>query len=325
MTEEQDNTLANTLPEVTVSRYRNEHIYEDQRDFVEDCQDLIESLNNFDGTQESQAMVDEEILDMYSYAVERKMNTSVEALSKISDNLFDRVEAYTEAMEETGQLPSKKENRKLKRSVKKDKKGIKKIARKVKSLSRQSEKTMGKANENATIFSQDNIEYMILPDSERNKMLNVIKQEYKDAKNFVKEYEETHPEAKKRYDSRFDEQIIETPSRDYTENVSAIMSSGHSKIHDRIAAFRERRDTESVARAEIVESMRADNLRLQQRREALAELTGVRPIAPQYNFVDKHYNCEDIAVKTEEKAPSQTPVKQSFIGRLRDVFSTQHV
>ena len=324
MAEEQDNTQGNTLPEVTVSRYRNEHIYEDQRDFVEDCQDLIESLNNFDGTQESQAMIDEEILDMYSWAVERKMNNSATALYEISDNLFDRIEAYADTMKETGQLPSKKENKELKRGVRKDKRGIKKIARKVKSLKKQSERTMGKANENATIFSQDNIEYMILPDSERNKMLNVIKKEYKGAKNFVKEYEESHPGVKKRYDSRAEEQAIETPTQDYTENVSTIMSSGHSKIHDRIAAFRERRDTESVARAEIVESMRADNLRLQQRREALAELTGVRPIAPQYNFVDKHYNCEDIAVKTEEKAPSQTPVKQSFIGRFKDVFSAQH-
>ena len=73
---------------------------------------------------------------------------------------------------------SKKEKRELKRGVRKDKKGIKKIARKVKSLSRQSEKTMKKANENATVFSQDNIEFMILPDSERNKMLDVIKREY---------------------------------------------------------------------------------------------------------------------------------------------------
>lgn len=324
MAEEQDNTQGNTLPEVTVSRYRNEHIYEDQRDFVEDCQDLIESLNNFDGTQESQAMVDEEILDMYSWAVERKMNTSAERLSKISNNLFDRTEAYTEAIEETGQLPSKKEKRELKRGVRKDKKGIKKIARKVKSLSRQSEKTMKKANENATVFSQDNIEFMILPDSERNKMLDVIKREYKGAKKFVNEYEATHPEAKKRYDSRFDEQIIETPSRDYTENVSTIMSSGHSKIHDRIAAFRERRDTESVARAEIVESMRADNLRLQQRREALAELTGSRPIAPQYNFADRHYSCEDVVARNQEQETPRTPVKQSFIGRFKDVFSAQH-
>ena len=324
MAEEQDNTQGNTLPEVTVSRYRNEHIYEDQRDFVEDCQDLIESLNNFDGTQESQAMIDEEILDMYSWAVERKMNNSATALYEISDNLFDRIEAYADTMKETGQLPSKKENKELKRGVRKDKRGIKKIARKVKSLKKQSERTMGKANENATIFSQDNIEYMILPDSERNKMLNVIKKEYKGAKNFVKEYEESHPGVKKRYDSRAEEQAIETPTQDYTENVSAIMSSGHSKIHDRIAAFRERRDTESVARAEIVESMRADNLRLQQRREALAELTGSRPIAPQYNFADRHYSCEDVVARNQEQETPRTPVKQSFIGRFKDVFSAQH-
>ena len=115
MAEEQENIETHTLPEVTVSRYKNEHIYEDQRDFVDDCQDLIESLNNFDGTQESQAMLDEEILDMYSWTIERKMNTSAEALSEISDNLYERVEAYTGTMKETGQLPSKKEKRELKR------------------------------------------------------------------------------------------------------------------------------------------------------------------------------------------------------------------
>ena len=115
-----------------------------------------------------------------------------------------------------------------------------------------------------------------------------------------------------------------TPAQDYEENVSTIMTSGHSKIQDRIAAFRKRRDTESVARAEIVENMRADNLRLQQRREMLAEMTGTRPIAPQYNFADRHYNCEDVVARNQEKETPQTPVKQSFIGRLRDVFSSQH-
>ncbi|MBQ8784785.1 MAG: hypothetical protein IJZ59_01930 [Alphaproteobacteria bacterium] len=115
----------------------------------------------------------------------------------------------------------------------------------------------------------------------------------------------------------------QTSPQDYEENVSTIMASGHSKIQDRIAAFRERRDKESIARAGIVESMRADNLRLQQKREMLAEMTGTRPSSPQYNFVDRHYNCEDVVVRNQEQETPQTPVRQSFIGRLRDVFSSQ--
>ncbi len=115
----------------------------------------------------------------------------------------------------------------------------------------------------------------------------------------------------------------QTSPQDYEENVSTIMASGHSKIQDRIAAFRERRDKESIARAGIVESMRADNLRLQQRREMLAEMTGTRPSSPQYNFVDRHYNCEDVVARNQEQETPQTPVRQSFIGRLRDVFSSQ--
>ena len=77
----------------------------------------------------------------------------------------------------------------------------------------------------------------------------------------------------------------------------AAMAANHSAISERIAAFRARRNSESVQRANIVAGMRADNLRLQQKRQELAEMTGSSPVTPYPHFADRHYRCEDTAAE----------------------------
>ena len=90
------------------------------------------------------------------------------------------------------------------------------------------------------------------------------------------------------------------------QKLSENMSSAHSCISDRIAAFRARRDQESIARSDIVASMRADSLRLQQRRQSLAEMTGQPQVAASpLSFAEKHFRCEDIAadLRTAQRQP----------------------
>ena len=77
----------------------------------------------------------------------------------------------------------------------------------------------------------------------------------------------------------------------------AAMAANHSAISERIAAFRARRNSESVQRANLVAGMRADNLRLQQKRQELAEMTGSSPVTPYPHFADRHYRCEDTAAE----------------------------
>ena len=43
--------------------------------------------------------------------------------------------------------------------------------------------------------------------------------------------------------------------------------------------------------------MRADNLRLQQKRQELAEMTGSSSVTPYPHFADRHYRCEDTAAE----------------------------
>lgn len=84
----------------------------------------------------------------------------------------------------------------------------------------------------------------------------------------------------------------------------AAMAANHSAISERIAAFRARRNSESVQRANIVAGMRADNLRLQQKRQELAEMTGSSPVTPYPHFADRHYRCEDTAAEEAVRAPA---------------------
>lgn len=117
------------------------------------------------------------------------------------------------------------------------------------------------------------------------------------------------------------------------------MAANHSAISNRIAAFRARRNSESVQRANIVAGMRADNLRLQQKRQELAEMTGDSP-APAYpRFADRHYRCEEIAAEaaarrlpaaeTERGAPSvdtekQTASKPSTLRKFMNFFREEY-
>lgn len=114
------------------------------------------------------------------------------------------------------------------------------------------------------------------------------------------------------------------------ENLTASMSAGHSAISERIAAFRERRNAESLARADIVEGMRKDNERLQQRREELAGMRGEKS-TPHYDFAARHFQCEDVAatVKQQNQEARQTEARQqqpqekqvSGLRRFMNLFS----
>ncbi|MBR1649012.1 MAG: hypothetical protein IJ689_05375 [Alphaproteobacteria bacterium] len=110
--------------------------------------------------------------------------------------------------------------------------------------------------------------------------------------------------------------------------LSQNMQSRHNSIQDRIAAFRERRNTESIERADILASMRADHARLQQRRETLGAEGGMTSPAIEYNFTERHYNCEDIAArqKTSDTPEIQAPAKElSGLQKFMNFFrSTQY-
>lgn len=121
-------------------------------------------------------------------------------------------------------------------------------------------------------------------------------------------------------------QISETERPDNMERLSASMSAGHSAMSERIAAFRQRRNAESLKRADLVSGMRADNERLQQKREELAGMRGGQPAAgPEFMFASKHYQCEDIAaaVREEERQPEvrQQEREPSALRRFMGMFS----
>lgn len=117
---------------------------------------------------------------------------------------------------------------------------------------------------------------------------------------------------------------------DFSKN----MVRQHSSMSDRIASFRQRRDTESVDRANMVASMRADNEQLQQRRAALAKMRGemAQTSRTEYMFETKHYACEDIAGRVAERQASeekqeqnvqQQPQQVSGLRRFFNVFSSR--
>lgn len=126
----------------------------------------------------------------------------------------------------------------------------------------------------------------------------------------------------KEQDNRGSAVLSEDNGRENREmkNFCAAMAANHSAISERIAAFRTRRNSESVQRANIVAGMRADNLRLQQKRQELAEMTGSSPAATYSRFADRHYRCEDIVAEeaarcrqtagTERASPSLDADKQ---------------
>lgn len=101
------------------------------------------------------------------------------------------------------------------------------------------------------------------------------------------------------------------------EQLAASMAAGHSAISERIAAFRQRRNTESLARADIVAGMRADNARLQQRREELAGMRGEKAVHHhEFMFEVKHYQCEEVA-DAAKQAERQQEIPQRQTSGLR--------
>lgn len=108
------------------------------------------------------------------------------------------------------------------------------------------------------------------------------------------------------------------------EQLAASMSAGHSAMSERIAAFRQRRNTESLARADIVAGMRADNARLQQRREELAGMHGgAAEPRREFQFETKRFQCEDIADAAKQaERQNETPQRQqSGLQKFMSFFS----
>ena len=123
------------------------------------------------------------------------------------------------------------------------------------------------------------------------------------------------------------------------DSLHTAMAANHSAISDRIAAFRARRNNESIRRADVVASMRADNLRLQQKRRELAEMTGKSLPTSYSRFADRHYSCEDIAARettlqmraaeTEKTVPAvesakQTVAKPSALHKFMNFFREEY-
>lgn len=108
------------------------------------------------------------------------------------------------------------------------------------------------------------------------------------------------------------------------EQLAASMNAGHSAMSERIAAFRQRRNTESLARADIVAGMRADNARLQQRREELAGMHGgAAEPRREFQFETKRFQCEDIADAAKQaERQNETPQRQqSGLQKFMSFFS----
>ncbi len=109
------------------------------------------------------------------------------------------------------------------------------------------------------------------------------------------------------------------------DRLSASMSAGHSSISDRIAAFRQRREVESLQRTDLVAGMRADNARLQQKREELASLRGEKAdVCQEPQFGTRHYQCEDVAATIAEREEVKTvpqQKQQSGLRRFMNMFS----
>lgn len=108
------------------------------------------------------------------------------------------------------------------------------------------------------------------------------------------------------------------------EQLAASMSAGHSAMSERIAAFRQRRNAESIERADIVAGMRADNARLQQRREELAGMRGeTAEPRREFQFETKRFKCEDIAdaAKQTERQNETSQRQQSGLQKFMSFFS----
>ena len=108
------------------------------------------------------------------------------------------------------------------------------------------------------------------------------------------------------------------------EQLAASMSAGHSAMSERIAAFRQRRNAESIERADIVAGMRADNARLQQRREELAGMRGgAAEPRREFQFETKRFQCEDIAEAAKQaERQNETPQRQqSGLQKFMSFFS----
>lgn len=112
------------------------------------------------------------------------------------------------------------------------------------------------------------------------------------------------------------------------------MATGHSSMQGRIAAFRARRSNESAQRTEILTGMRADNLRLQQKRQELAEMTGNAPATAMSSFAAKHYHCEDIAAedaarrqtieKNQTTPATEMEQKPSTLRKIMNIFHAEY-
>lgn len=148
-------------------------------------------------------------------------------------------------------------------------------------------------------------------------------------------------EKMKEQDNRGSAVLSEDNGRENREmkNFCAAMAANHSAISERIAAFRTRRNSESVQRANIVAGMRADHLRLQQKRQELAEMTDGSPAATYSRFADRHYRCEDIVAEeaarcrqtagTERASPSldadkPTVSKSSALRKFMNFFHEEY-
>lgn len=96
------------------------------------------------------------------------------------------------------------------------------------------------------------------------------------------------------------------------------MAANHSAISNRIAAFRARRNSESVQRANIVASMRVDHLRLQKKRQELAEISGGSPVTSYPRFVDWHYRFKDIAADEAVRCGQATETESTSLATSAD-------
>lgn len=104
------------------------------------------------------------------------------------------------------------------------------------------------------------------------------------------------------------------------EQFSSRIQNNHSNISERIATFRERRNTESLNRTDMLAMMRAGHARLQEKR---AEL-GKNDNGINLSFINKHYACEDIAADIEAKnEQAKSPIqKLSGMQKIINFFRT---
>ena len=122
-----------------------------------------------------------------------------------------------------------------------------------------------------------------------------------------------------------------------TRELSQNMNSEHSNINIKIAAFRARRNEESLQRNDILTGMRENHTRLQKKIKELEDMTGQEVIIHPLNFMNKHFHCEDVAASLQkiQENPTQKgnadeqkigiSAKKSIMQRFVSFFLSEHI